>query len=313
MAITTSGPAIEPTEAAHDAASHLEPVAIPPEPINWRGCVPFILMHLGVFAVIGVGWSPVAVATAVALYLLRMFAITGFYHRYFSHRTFTSGRLFQFVMALTGTMAVQRGPLWWAAHHRYHHRHSDEHGDSHSPGQHGFWWSHVGWFLTRSGTPTRDRLVRDWLRYPELVFLDRFDMIGPVLLAAFTVALGAWLEQAFPLLRTNASQMFVWGFVISTVACYHATYTINSLSHQFGSRRFDTGDDSRNNWLLALLTLGEGWHNNHHHYPASARQGFYWWEIDLTYYGLKALAAAGIITRLKPVPEKVLHRNRIDL
>ena len=312
MATANSSPAIEPMQDANDAAAHLEPVAIPPEPINWRGCVPFILMHLGVFAIVWVGWSPVAVGVAVALYLLRMFAITGFYHRYFSHRTFTSGRFFQFIMALTGTMAVQRGPLWWAAHHRYHHRHSDEHGDSHSPGQHGFWWSHVGWFLTRSGTPTRDRLVRDWLRYPELVFLDRFDMVGPVLLAAFTVGLGWWLERALPSLHTSAAQMFVWGFVISTVACYHATYTINSLSHQFGSRRFDTGDDSRNNWLLALLTLGEGWHNNHHHYPAAARQGFYWWEIDLTYYCLRALAAAGIISRLKPVPAKVLERNRID-
>ena len=213
-------------------------------------------------------------------------------------------------MALAGTTAVQRGPLWWAAHHRYHHRHSDEECDSHSPGQHGFWWSHVGWFLTQSGTPTREHLVRDWIRYPELRFLDRHFLLGPALLAAGTLGLGFWLGTAFPALRTSAAQVFVWGFVVSTVVLYHATYTINSLSHRFGSRRFETGDDSRNNWLLALLTLGEGWHNNHHHYPGSARQGFYWWEIDITYYGLKALATLGVISQLRPVPEKVLQRGR---
>jgi stearoyl-CoA desaturase (delta-9 desaturase) len=302
---------IEPTNEANEAAGHLEPVAIPPEPIHWQGAIPFFLMHLGVFAIVWVGWSPVAVWTCVALYVLRMFAITGFYHRYFSHRTFTSGRFFQFLMGLMGTMAIQRGPLWWAAHHRYHHRHSDEHGDAHSPSQHGFWWAHMGWFLTRSGTPTRDRLVRDWTRYPELVFIDRFDLVGPALLAVIVLGWGAWLERAHPELHTSMAQIFVWGFVVSTVVLYHATYTINSLSHVYGSRRFDTGDDSRNNWLLAILTLGEGWHNNHHHYPASARQGFYWWEVDLTYYGLKLLAALRIISRLKPVPAKVLERDRI--
>ena len=302
---------IEPPHDAQDAASHMEPVAIPPEPIHWQGAIPFFLMHAGVFAIIAVGTSAVAVWTCVALYVLRMFAITGFYHRYFSHRTFTSGRSFQFLMGLAGSMAIQRGPLWWAAHHRYHHRHSDEHGDSHSPSQHGFWWAHMGWFLTRTGTPTRDRLVRDWMRYPELRFIDRFDLVGPVLLAALVLGFGYWLEHVHPELGATMWQIFVWGFVVSTVVLYHGTYTINSLSHVYGSQRFNTGDDSKNNWLLAILTLGEGWHNNHHHYPASARQGFYWWEIDLTYYGLKLLATLGVISRLKPVPAKVLERDRI--
>jgi stearoyl-CoA desaturase (delta-9 desaturase) len=308
-------PAME--DDAIDRATHTEgaelwaPVAVPPEPIHWSGSLPFLAMHAGVLALFWVGVSPIAVAFAVALYVLRMFAITGFYHRYFSHRTFHTGRVFQFVMALSGTLAVQRGPLWWAAHHRYHHRHSDEAGDAHSPGQHGFWWSHVGWFLTQSGTPTREHLVRDWIRYPELRFVDRWFLIGPVLLAAGLLGLGAWLHVAFPRLGTSAAQLFVWGFVVSTVAVYHATYTINSLSHRFGSRRFDTGDDSRNNWLLALITLGEGWHNNHHHYPGSARQGFYWWEIDLTYYGLRLLAVLGIISDLRPVPAKVLEDRRL--
>ena len=299
------------SDAPATMAGDLGPVAVPPEPIHWAGSLPFLAMHAGVFAIFWVGVSPAAVVAALALYLLRMFAITGFYHRYFSHRTFQTGRAFQFLMGLAGTMAVQKGPLWWAAHHRYHHRHSDEEHDSHSPGRHGFWWSHVGWFLTRSGTPTREKLVRDWIRYPELRFIDRQHLLGPAILALGTLGLGAWLERAHPQLGTSAAQMFVWGFVVSTVVLYHATYTINSLSHRFGSRRFETGDDSRNNWLLALLTLGEGWHNNHHHYPGSARQGFYWWEIDLTYYGLRLLAALGLIGRLKPVPVRVLERDRI--
>jgi stearoyl-CoA desaturase (delta-9 desaturase) len=155
-------------------------------------------------------------------------------------------------------------------------------------------------------------LVRDWVRYAELRFLDRFHLLGPAGLAVALLVAGEWLRLAAPGLRTSGAQLFVWGFVVSTVLLYHATYTINSLSHRFGSQRFDTGDDSRNNWLLALVTLGEGWHNNHHHYPASARQGFYWWEIDLTYYGLRLLALLGVISDLRPVPARVLERRRLS-
>ena len=286
------------------------PVAVPPESIDWVGNLPFFLLHAGVLAVIWVGASPVAVVAAVALYAVRMFAITGFYHRYFSHRAFKAPRPMRFLMALAGTTAVQRGPLWWAAHHRHHHAHSDEASDPHSPRRHGFWWAHTAWFLTRSGAPTRDRLVRDWSD-PELRFLDRFHLVGPILLAIAVLAFGRWAEVHRPEWGTDAAQMFVWGFVISTVLLYHGTYTINSLAHRFGSRRFDTGDDSRNNFWLALLTLGEGWHNNHHHYPASARQGFYWWEVDLTYGGLWLLARLRLISGLKPVPEAALQRNRL--
>ena len=169
----------------------------------------------------------------------------------------------------------------------------------------------MGWFLTQGGFRPDLKRVGDLLRYPELRWLDRFDIAVPVLLATGLFITGEWLEASRPALGTDGWQMLVWGFFISTVVLYHATYTINSLSHRFGSRRFETGDDSRNNWLLALVTLGEGWHNNHHHYPGSARQGFYWWEIDLTYYGLRVLAALGLIGRLKPVPAKVLERDRI--
>jgi stearoyl-CoA desaturase (delta-9 desaturase) len=273
--------------------------------VDWARIVPFVLMHAACLAVLWVGVSPIALVTAVALYLLRMFAITGFYHRYFSHRAFKTTRVGQFVFAVLGASAVQRGPIWWAAHHRHHHAHSDQHDDVHSPVQRGFLWSHMGWFLSRRYFAPDLSRVRDLLRFPELRLLDRFDILVPIALAVGLFGLGAWLERAAPQLGTSAWQMLVWGFFVSTVACYHATYTINSLSHRFGRQRYATGDESRNNFWLALITLGEGWHNNHHHYPAAARQGFYWWEIDITYYLLKLLAMTGLIWDLKPVPAAV--------
>ena len=277
--------------------------------IDWLRAIPFLAMHLACFAVFWVGISPIAVAVAVALYAVRMFAITGFYHRYFSHRTFRTSRAVQFAFALIGASCVQRGPLWWAAHHRHHHRHADTDHDVHSPVVHGFWRSHVGWFLTRQGFRTDWDRIRDLARYPELRWLDRYDIVVPVLLAVALFLLGTWLEVAAPELGTSAGQMLVWGF-LSTIALFHATVTINSLAHRFGKRRFDTRDDSRNNLWLALLTFGEGWHNNHHFFPGSVRQGFRWWEIDLTYYGLRTMALFRLVHDLKPVPAWVAARAR---
>lgn len=273
--------------------------------VHWSRVVPFIGMHVACLGVFFVGASTTAVMTALALYCLRMFAITGFYHRYFSHRAFKTSRAGQFVFALLGASAVQRGPIWWAAHHRHHHAFSDQEQDVHSPVQRGFLWSHMGWFLSRRHFSPDLSRVRDLLRFPELRLLDRYDILVPVVLAVGLFFVGVLLQRVAPELNTNGWQMLVWGFFVSTVVCYHATYSINSLSHRFGKRRYDTRDDSRNNFWLALLTGGEGWHNNHHYYPAAARQGFYWWEIDLTYYGLKLLAALGIIWDLKPIPRAV--------
>jgi stearoyl-CoA desaturase (delta-9 desaturase) len=273
--------------------------------VDWLRTVPFIGMHLAVLCVFVVGWSPIAIAVAVFLYCLRMFAITGFYHRYFSHKAFQTSRLLQFIFALIGASAVQRGPLWWAAHHRLHHVNSDNGNDEHSPRQHGFFWSHMGWFLSRHNFATRLDKVQDFARYPELRFLDRFDILTPALLAIALYALGEWLAATWPQSGTNGWQMVVWGFVISTVLLYHITFTINSLAHTVGHRRFQTRDDSRNNLLLALLTFGEGWHNNHHYYPGSARQGFVWWEIDITYYLLRVMQAMGLIWQVRPVPARV--------
>ncbi len=278
--------------------------------VDWLRAIPFLGMHLACLAVFAVGVSWTAVAVAVALYAVRMFAITGFYHRYFSHRTFRTSRAVQFLFALIGASCVQRGPLWWAAHHRNHHRHADTERDVHSPTVHGFWRSHVGWFLTRHGFRTDWSRIPDLVRYPELRWLDRFDIVVPVLLAVALYATGAWLETAAPGLGTDGPQLLVWGFFVSTIVLFHATVTINSLAHRFGKRGFETRDDSRNNLWLALLTFGEGWHNNHHFFPGSARQGFRWWEIDLTYYGLRTLALFGLVRDLKPVPAWVFAKAR---
>lgn len=282
-----------------------------PEKIEFLRILPFILLHLACFTVFFVGVSATALIIAVLLYALRMFAITGFYHRYFAHKAFKTSRFVQFIFAFLAASSAQRGPLWWASHHRHHHANSDKPDDSHSPVQHGFFWSHISWFLTNKNFNSKNERVKDLLVYPELKFLDRFDVIAPLFLATSLYALGAALEIYAPHLHTSGLQLLVWGFVISTVVLYHMTFTVNSLAHVWGGRRFNTSDESRNNSLIALLTLGEGWHNNHHHFPSAARQGFYWWEIDLTYYGLKILSALGLIWDLRKVPAEVLSNKRI--
>ncbi len=282
-----------------------------PEKIEFLRILPFILLHLACFTVFFVGFSATALIIALMLYALRMFAITGFYHRYFAHKAFKTSRFVQFIFAFLAASSAQRGPLWWASHHRHHHANSDKPEDSHSPVQRGFFWSHISWFLTNKNFNSKNERVKDLLVYPELKFLDRFDVIAPLFLATSLYALGAALEVYAPHLQTTGLQLLVWGFVISTVVLYHMTFTVNSLAHVWGKRRFNTGDQSRNNSLIALLTLGEGWHNNHHHFPSAARQGFYWWEIDLTYYGLKILSALGLIWDLRKVPVEVLSNKRI--
>ena len=278
-----------------------------PREIDWLRVVPFVILHLSCLLVLQVGWSWTAVTVAAAAYGVRMFAITAFYHRYFSHRSFQTSRFVQFLFALVGSTAVQRGPIWWASHHRAHHKHSDMEEDVHSPKKDGFWWSHVGWILCRGNFRPRLDLVPDLTRYPELRFLDRFDVIVPLLSLGGFYVLGEALA-AFGL-QTSGSQLVVWGFCISTIVTYHITFSINSFAHRVGKRVYATKDDSRNNLLLSLLTFGEGWHNNHHRYPGSVRQGFRWWEVDLSYYLLRIMAAMRLVWRLNPVPERIVQQR----
>ena len=277
--------------------------------VDWLRVAPFIGVHLACALVIVVGFSWTALAVAVALYAVRMFFITGFSHRSFSHKTFETSRAGQFVIALAGMTCMQRGPLWWAAHHRKHHASSDTPADVHSPRQHGYLWSHVGWITSKGSFRTDFKVVPDLARYPELVFLNRFDWLVPLLMALGLLTTGMALERWVPALDTTGPQLLVWGFFVSTIVLLHASVTINSIAHVFGRQRYATGDDSRNSFLLALLTFGEGWHNNHHYFPASARQGFRWWEIDMTYYGLVVLSWTGLIRDLKPVPRHVVAKG----
>lgn len=278
------------------------------EKINWPDSTGFILIHIACVLVVWAGISWTAVAVLLLTYWIRMFAITAGYHRYFSHRTFKTSRFFQFLLGFLGTSAVQKGPLWWAAHHRHHHRHSDTEKDIHSPRK-GFWWSHVGWILCDKYKCAHMKLVHDLQRFPELRFLERFHMIAPVSLALILFGLGATLNAYFPSLGTSGFQLLVWGFFLSTVLLYHGTFTVNSLAHVMGRRRFETTDDSKNSFLISIITLGEGWHNNHHRFPSSERQGFYWWEVDVSHYMLKILSWFRIVWDLRTPPGKV-YRNR---
>lgn len=279
--------------------------------VDWKRCIPFIILHLGCLLVLVVGWSWAAVGAAALLYLVRMFAITALYHRYFSHRAFRTSRFMQFLFAVLGNTAMQRGALWWASVHRHHHIHSDQEPDVHSPVQHSFIWSHIGWITSARNHPTDYSRVKDLAKFPELVFLNRHDQIVPWAFAILTWIVGLALEKFAPSLGMSAGQFFVWCFFISTVVLLHGTLFINSLAHVFGRRRFKTDDDSRNSFLLALMTLGEGWHNNHHRYAHAARQGFYWWEVDVSYYVLKTLSWCGLIWELKQVPEQVYEEARL--
>ena len=268
-------------------------VAIRDHRINWIQSLPFFAFHL--FAAVAVFFVPFHwsyVVWAVALYYLRMWLVTTTYHRYFSHRTFKTSRVFQFVLAFLAETSAQKGVLWWAANHRHHHRESDQPADVHSPLQDGFWWSHVGWILSDKYTETREEAIRDFARFPELRFLNRWYLLPP-----FLLAVGLFLIGGFPLL--------VWGFFVSTVVLWHGTFTINSLSHVFGSRRYKTTDTSRNNFLLALITCGEGWHNNHHYHQNTANQGWFWWEVDFSYYTLKMMSWVGLVWDLRTPPKHI--------
>ena len=260
--------------------------------------IPYWGVH--VLAIVGIaitGWSWWGLALAIALYVPRMFFVTGAYHRYFSHRSYKTSRWFQFVLALGATMTAQKGVLWWASHHRLHHKLSDMPGDLHSVKQQGFWWAHHGWILARDLEDTDLSRIKDFAKFPELRWLNTYWYVPAIGAGVVTFLIGGFWA-------------LVWGFAVAQVLTWHGTFTINSLSHLWGGRRYATDDDSRNNPVLAIITMGEGWHNNHHHYQVAARQGFFWWEIDCTYYILRALAAVGVVWDLHGVPDHI--RDRAD-
>jgi stearoyl-CoA desaturase (delta-9 desaturase) len=270
----------------------------PDHAINWLGSIPFALLHVAAIAGVAIlGWSWKGFGLAIALYYVRMFFVTGAYHRYFSHKSYRTSRPMQLLLAIGAMSSSQKGVIWWAGHHRRHHKYSDQPGDVHSVVLDGFWWSHVGWMLAYKHQPTETERVKDLMEYPELVWLNRWWWLPPAALGVGCFLVGGWFA-------------LVWGFCVSTVLLWHGTFTINSLTHVFGSRRYPTTDNSRNSPVLAFITMGEGWHNNHHYFQRSARQGFFWWEYDFTYYVLRLLALFGLVWDLHAPPERVLQWGR---
>jgi stearoyl-CoA desaturase (Delta-9 desaturase) len=263
--------------------------------IVYPSALPFLCVHVACLAAVWCGITWQAVALCAALYWLRIFAIGAGYHRYFSHRAYSTSRAFQFVLAFLSQTSAQKSVLWWAANHRHHHLHSDAVQDVHSPRRHGFIYSHLGWIFARKHSATDFAKVADLVRFPELMMLHRLEQLPAVALALACLLVAGWSG-------------LVVGFFWSTVLVYHTTFSINSLAHVCGRRRYVTGDDSRNNWFLAFFTMGEGWHNNHHACQSSVRQGFRWWEVDPTYYLLRALSGLGIVWGLK-TPSEALLRN----
>jgi len=275
----------------------IEPTAMqfrPEERIDWLKSIPFILVHLMPLAIFWTGFTWFDIGICFALYYIRMFFITAGYHRYFAHRSYKLNRVMQFLMAVGGSSAGQKGVFWWASHHRHHHRFSDQLEDVHSPIR-GFWWSHLGWILCDRYHAPRLDLIKDLTKFPELRWINKHWYVSTVLLAVGCWALGGW------------STLFV-GYFLSTVLLYHGTFLVNSATHVFGRRRFITDDTSRNSMIIALLTCGEGWHNNHHHYQSTANQGFFWWEIDFSYYVLKVMSWLRLASDLR-VPSKNVLSN----
>lgn len=262
---------------------------------NWSGLIGFCGIHLGCLLAVFTGLGLKSLLIAAVLFWTRMFLITAVYHRYFSHRSYRLHRVTQFILAFLTTTGIQKGPLWWAANHRRHHKFSDLPDDVHSPRQVGFWQSHVGWIVSKKFINTDLGVVKDFAVFPELRWLDRYYWVAPLLLAAACFLL-------------DGGRGLVVGFGWSTVVFWHSTFTINSLSHVFGRQRYHTGDDSRNNWLLALLTMGEGWHNNHHWFMNACRQGFFWWEYDPTYYLIRLLGFCKLAWDIKEPPRHILQR-----
>ncbi len=262
--------------------------------------VVFWIVQASALLVFAVPASAGLVALWAVSHFLRAIGLTLAFHRYFAHRAFKMNRITQFAWAFIGTAAMQKGPLWWAGHHVNHHKYADREGDPHSPMVSGLYYAHIGWFLNdtkHDRLETTNPVVRDFSKFPELRFLDTYFFIPPTLLA-----LALYLTGGFPWL--------VWGFCLPTVTLAHATFAINTVNHLFGSRRFETIDESRNNPVTAFFAVGEGWHNNHHRYQRAARNGFYWWEFDPTWYVIRAMQALGLAWDVQPVPERIYAEAR---
>ncbi len=264
---------------------------------------PLISVHLALFAIPFVSVTIVSMIILFVMTRISGLGITVGFHRYLSHHAFKTSRVFQFLMAVAGCTALQKGPLWWVIHHREHHKHSDTEQDVHSPVVDGFWYGHCGWLFARDLMKPDHASVKDLMKYPELYWLDRFWMI-PGLLAAIACYL------------IDGTSGLIYGYCLSTVLIFQVTFAVNSVGHRWGPQRYATGEGSRNNWLLGYLAMGDGWHNNHHRAPTSARHGFAWYELDLSYAMIRLLRRCRIVWDVRQPPANVnaaAPRNRLAI
>lgn len=272
----------------------------------------FFLIHLVPILAIFTGVTTFDWVICILLYFFRMFLVTGVYHRYFAHKTYKTSRAFQFILAFLAQSTIQKGVLWWAAHHRIHHKYSDKPEDPHSMKLYGLWYSHIGWFLGPDYNETHYEKIKDFGKYKELVWLSKNHIISPIVLGIFVFLLGAKVNGGSWTAFNEGWSTLLIGFFLSTTFLFHGTYTINSVMHYFGKKRYETGDESKNSLFFALITLGEGWHNNHHYYPSATRNGFFWWEIDITYYIIKAMSLVGLVWDLHPVPKHIKYSKNLE-
>ena len=276
---------------------------LPGERLSLIVSLPFLSVHVGAIYALTISPSPFALFMVGLMYFIRMFGITAGFHRLFSHRSFKTNRLFQFFLAYSATCSAQMGPIWWASHHRHHHKYTEQIEDPHTPTLKGFFWAHVGWIMSPANSPTKEEYVGDLMKYPELRWLDKYHYAAPFSLVVLLYGLGEFMAVNYIQYNTNGMELVLWGFFVSTVFLYHATFMVNSVCHVFGHRTYDTKDGSVNNLLVAILTLGEGWHNNHHAFPNSERQGHKWYQIDISHYILWSLSKIGIVWNIRNVPD----------
>lgn len=291
-------------------SSDLTNVAVVVEPMNFQAkavVMVMVIMHLACLGVFLVGFSWPALLVAIAMYVIRGMGVTTGYHRLLAHRSYKTNRFIQFVVATAGGLAMQGGPLWWVAHHRAHHRDTDKEGDIHSPVTKGMWQSHMGWMMSNEAFHEQGSNSRDLFKYPELKFLQRHYVWILVLQMLGLYALGSLLSLWYPDTSINGLQCLVWGFFVSTVFLWHVTFSVNSVCHRWGSQDYDSNDASTNNWIIGILGFGEGWHNNHHFYPSSARHGLKWWQVDVTWILIRGLCLVGLASDPK-IPKEFRDR-----
>ncbi|MBX7174052.1 MAG: fatty acid desaturase [Pyrinomonadaceae bacterium] len=269
---------------------------------NWQNLLIFITIHaLALTAIFSFTWTNFIVAF-ILLWFSVGWGIGIGYHRLLTHRSFESPKWFEYLLAILGSLTLQKGAISWVTTHRIHHAFTEKEEDPHSPDK-GFFWSHTGWMLfgisQNYSIEVCQKYSRDLLQDKFYFHFERINLVPAIIVAILLYCLGGW-------------GMLAWGVGVRTVISWHITWGINSFAHKFGSQRFKTGENSRNNAVLGILAFGEGWHNNHHAFPTSARHGLVWYELDLSYLQIKLFEKLGIVKNVKVPTQKSIEKRQLE-